>query len=101
LDTPRAPLPWEPSARVRPRVEEIAWGVAHQVQGQHDHEDGEAEQEDNPRAQDDELPAVASMLPQSAMGGWVPRPRKDSPAVVRNLVPTDREHDVAHEARVE
>ena len=33
---------------------------------------------------------VASMLPQSAVGGWVPSPRKDSPAVVRILAPTSR-----------
>src|SRR3989338_8189645 len=45
------------SARIRPRVEEIAQGVAHQVERQYDHEDGEPGQEDHVRAQDDELPA--------------------------------------------
>jgi hypothetical protein len=44
---------------------------------------------------------VASMLPQSAVGGWVPRPRKDSPAVARIFPPGDGEHDAAYEARVD
>src|SRR5438105_984680 len=33
---------------------------------------------------------VASMLPQSAVGGCVPRPRNDRPAVARILAPTSR-----------
>ena len=32
----------------------------------------------------------ASMLPQSAVGCWVPRPRKDSPAAARIFAPTSR-----------
>ena len=39
---------------------------------------------------DKKVRAVASMLPQSAVGGWVPRPRKDSPAVARIFAPTSR-----------
>src|SRR5205823_9959317 len=33
---------------------------------------------------------VASMLPQSAVGGWVPSPRNDNPAVANIFTPTSR-----------
>src|SRR6266849_116146 len=33
---------------------------------------------------------VASMLPQSAVGGWLPSPRKERPAVARIFAPTSR-----------
>jgi hypothetical protein len=40
------------------------------------------------------------MLPQSAVGGWVTRPRKNSPAVARIFAAADGEHEVAHEGCV-
>jgi len=43
------------SARVRPRVEQVAQGVAHQVQRQHDDEDGEPGQKHHVWARQDSL----------------------------------------------
>src|SRR5882724_12934021 len=45
------------SARRRARVEDVAHGVADEVQRQHDHEDGQPWQQHDVRAQDHELPA--------------------------------------------
>src|SRR5256714_5682911 len=42
------------SARGRARVEDIAHGVAHEVERQHDDEDGQPRQQDDVRAQDHE-----------------------------------------------
>src|SRR5256885_17129614 len=42
------------SARGRARVEEVAHGVAHKVERQHDDEDGQPRQQDDVRAQDHE-----------------------------------------------
>src|SRR5206468_12747930 len=43
--------------RRRARVEEVAQRVAHEIEGQHDHEDRQPRQQHDVRAEDDELPA--------------------------------------------
>src|SRR5438445_12584981 len=42
------------SARRRARVQDVAYGVADEVERQHDHEDGQARQQPDLRAQDQE-----------------------------------------------
>ena len=62
-----------------PRVQEVAQGVAHDVEGQHDDQDGEAGQEHDVRAQDDELPAGREHAPPVGGGRLRAEPEEGRP----------------------
>src|SRR5712691_9012489 len=85
------------SAGVGPRVEEIAQGVADEVESQDDHEDGEPRQQDDVRAQDHELtpgrehaaPVGRGLLGAEAEEGQ-PRRRQDLRADIQAKSHHDR-----------
>src|SRR2546425_8497878 len=62
------------------RVERVAQPVAHEVDPEHEQEDGEAGEEGEPPGRRDVVAPSSSMDPQLGAGAGMPRPRNESDA---------------------
>src|SRR3989442_16040129 len=59
-----------------PRIEQVAEGVAHQVEGQHGQHDGEPGERGDPRAALDVLAALAQDVTPARRGRWDAEPEE-------------------------